>query len=162
MQRKLTSLMAVGFCAALALAAVATQAQDKQDKKVDVTGTWKWTAPAGRNGNPGAEMTLKLKADGEKVTGALTYPPRGGQGDPTDVAISDGKLKGDALSFNVVRDFNGTSITNMFEGKVSGDTIKGTQPGGRGGRRNGGGGGDTSATPPPAPVRPEWTATRAK
>jgi hypothetical protein len=156
MQRKIkvvSSLLTLGFCAALALTAATSLAQDK---KADVNGTWKFTGPP-RGQNPGAEMTMKLKADGEKVTGTLTMPGFNG-GDPIDSTISDGKLKGDALSFNVVREGRngGNPTTNMYEGKVSGDTIKGTQPAGRGRR---GGGGDTSATPP---ARPEWTATRSK
>ena len=156
MQRKqnaLTTLLAAGFCAALALSALSSQAQDA---KPDPNGTWKWTA-AGRGGNPGPEMTLKLKAEGEKLTGTITFPPRGG-GDAVDAPISAGTFKGDAISFAVVRDIQGTMITNKYEGKISGDTIKGTQPAGRG--RRGGAGADTGAAP--APTTQPWEAKRSK
>lgn len=150
------SLTTLGVCAALALAANTVQAQ-----KADPTGTWKWTAQ-GRGGNPGPEMSLKLKADGDKLTGTLTRPGRNG-GDPMDTPISDGKIAGSQINFNVVMDFNGNSVTNKYEGKIDGDTIKGTQTGParrRGGGGNGGGGDQT--TPPPAPQPREWTATRSK
>jgi hypothetical protein len=156
MQRKqnaLTSLLAVSVCAALALGTLAVQGQDA---KPDPNGTWKWTAP-GRGGAPGPEMTLKLKAEGEKLTGTITLPPRGGA-EATDVAITDGKVKGDEISFSVVREFGGNSITNKYEGKISGDTIKGTQPAFRG--RRGGGGADAGGAPPPT-TQP-WEAKRSK
>lgn len=163
MQRKsiFASLTTLGFCAAIALSASSVQAQN-------ATGTWKWTTP-GRNGGEGQEMTLKLKADSDKLTGSLTRPGRNG-GDPVETPISDGKIAGSQINFNVVMDFNGNSMTNKYEGKIDGDTIKGTQTGpARRGRRQGGGGnagggGDQGGgnTPPPAPQPREWTATRAK
>jgi len=174
MQRKhnaLTSFLRVGTFAAIVMAAATVMA-------ADVTGNWTWTAPArggGRNGGGGAPgggaapapaaITAKLKAEGTKLTGSVAMPARGG-GDPQNLDITNGKIDGDKISFDIVRDFNGNSITNSYEGVLSGDTIKGTQPaqGGRGRRGGGGPGGapaDTS-NPPPAPVRPEWTATRVK
>jgi hypothetical protein len=173
MQRKhnvMASLAGIGICAILALG---TEVVRAEDQKVDPNGTWKWTQP-GRNGNPGAELTLKLKADGDKVTGTLTSPGRGG-GDPVDTEISDAKLTGNQISFNVVRDFNGNSMTNKYEGKIEGDTITGTQTRGRrggGGGGNGGGanGGDAGTNAPAnggggggrGPQPREWIATRSK
>jgi hypothetical protein len=90
---------------------------------VDPTGTWKWTTP-GRNGGQGREMTLKLKLDGDKLTGTIATPGRQG-GQSRDTAIEDGKVKGDEISFSVTREFNGNKMTTKYSGKVSGDTIKG-------------------------------------
>ncbi len=104
--------MAVGFLA---------QAQ-AQDKKADPTGTWSWTVP-GRNGGPDRKNTLKLKMEGDKVTGKLTSPARGGE--TRDTEIKDGKLKGDQVSFTVTREFGGNSFTQKYSGKVTADTIKG-------------------------------------
>ena len=123
MQRKqniLGTLINASLCAILALG-IAAQAK-AEDKKGDPTGTWTWTGPS-RGGNPGAEMTLKLKAEGDKVTGTLTAPGRGGN--TTDTEITDGKLKGDEISFNVTRTRGGNSFTTKYSGKVSGDSIKG-------------------------------------
>ncbi len=88
----------------------------------DATGTWGWTRP-GRNGGADQKMTLKLKADGEKLTGTLTSPGRDGQS--RDTAIADGKVKGDEISFTVTREFNNNKMVSKYSGKVSADTIKG-------------------------------------
>lgn len=116
-----TSFVKIGFCVALALGLLA-QAQ-AQDKKADPTGTWGWTTP-GRNGGPERKMSLKLKVEGDKLTGKLTSPGRQG-GEPTETEIADGKIKGDEVSFTVTREFNGNKMTSKYNGKVSADAIKG-------------------------------------
>jgi hypothetical protein len=131
--------------AALALGAVPQVRA--ADKKADANGTWSWTMQ-GRGGaaaNPDApvrKVTLKLKADGDKLTGTLAQPAgRGGAGGggaaaaPRETEISDGKIKGDEISFAVKREFNGNSIVTKYSGKIDGDTIKGKveAPGRQGG-----------------------------
>ena len=78
----------------------------------DVTGTWTGKM-AGPNGD-GFQISFTFKVDGAKLTGTTTGP----QGDP--MTISDGKVDGDKLSFNV--SFNGMTIKH--EGVIAGDTIK--------------------------------------
>ncbi len=117
-QNALTSLLKATACVILALGTVA----QAQDKKADPTGTWTWTTP-GRNGGPDRKSTLKLKIEGDKVTGTLTAPGRGGQS--SDVAISDGKVKGDEISFEVKREVQGNTFTAKYNGKITGDSIKG-------------------------------------
>jgi len=117
-QHALASLTQIVTCAILALGAVV----QAQDKKADPTGTWTWTTP-GRNGGPDRKSTLKLKVEGDKLTGTLAAPGRGGQSN--DSAIADGKLKGDEFSFTVIREFGGNKITVKYNGKISGDSIKG-------------------------------------
>jgi hypothetical protein len=92
---------------------VASQAADKSDP----TGTWKWTVQT-RNGQS-REMTLKLKLEGEALTGAMLG--RNNQETP----IQDGTYKDGAISFTVVRERNGQKITTKYSGKLSDDTIKG-------------------------------------
>ena len=123
MQRKQNVLapLIIGVCAILALSGV-TQLQ-AQDKKADPTGTWTWTTP-GRNGGPDRKSTLKLKLDGDKLTGTISAPGRQGAA-ATDTAIEEAKLKGDQVSFNVTREFNGNKFTQKYNGKISGDSIKG-------------------------------------
>ena len=82
----------------------------------DPTGTWKWTVTFNNNTR---EQTLKLKLDGDKLTGAVIG--RNNQ----ETAIEDGSYKAGELSFKVTRERNGQKFTSKFEGKVSGDTIKG-------------------------------------
>ena len=137
--------------AALALGSVATV------QAADVNGTWTWTQQ-GRGGQGGGDApprksTLKLKADGEKLTGTLTAPAggRGGGGGgggaaPAPVEISDGKVKGDEISFSVKREFNGNAFVTKYSGKVEGDKITGKM------ERPGRDGGEARST--------DWTATR--
>jgi hypothetical protein len=102
----------------------------------DVTGKWVAQVP-GREGQT-REVTITLKAEGEKLTGSVS----GRQGDNP---ISDGKIKGDDLEFTVTQNFQGNEVKVNYKGKVSGDEIKFTRTFGGGNR-------------PPV----EFTAKRAK
>jgi hypothetical protein len=117
-QNLFKALLTVASAAlALTLIAPATAA----DKKVD--GTWSWSVP-GRNGGDARKSTLKLKTEGDKLTGKISSPGRqGAQARETD--IEEGKVKGDEISFKVVREFNNNKITQKYNGKIEGDTIKG-------------------------------------
>ena len=84
----------------------------------DVTGKWTAQVP-GRQGAT-VETTFNLKAEGDKLTVTMSSP----QG---DVAISDGKIAGDDISFAVVREFNGNSFKIIYKGKVAGKEIKFTR-----------------------------------
>jgi len=107
---------------AVLLTGTIIQAQ-AQDKKVDPTGTYIWTQ-AGRNGGPDRTNTLVLKLDGDKLTGKLTAPGRGGAA-AADTEIADGKVAGADVSFSIVRDFNGNSMTNKYSGTFADGAIKG-------------------------------------
>lgn len=118
----ITSL--VGVCALLALSGF--NPAFAQDKKADVSGTWSWTMQRGGGGGGGGEprkITLKLKAEGDKLTGTLSAPGRGGQS--TDTAIESGKISGDEISFTVTREVNNQKFVTKYNGKISGDSIKG-------------------------------------
>lgn len=119
----LTSLLTIASCALVALGtAVQTKAADK---KADPSGTWTWTVPArGGGGGEGRKATLKLKTDGDKVTGKISTPGRQG-GEARETDIEDGKLKGDELSFKVTREFGGNKVVQQYNGTVSADSIKG-------------------------------------
>jgi hypothetical protein len=131
-------------CAALVAAFItpvmAADEKKAETKKADPTGTWTWTQQPRQGGNAPAnatprKSTLKLKAEGEKLTGTLSQPAfaRRGQGAdaaaaapaPVETAITNGKIKGDEISFDVTRDRGGNSFTTKYSGKVEGDTIKG-------------------------------------
>ncbi len=116
--RPLSTLLKIASCLILALGAFA-QVQ-AAEKKAD--GTWTWTVP-GRNGGADRKNTLSLKTDGDKLTGKVSAPGRGGQTAETEIA--DGKVKGDEVSFTVTREFNGNKMVQKYNGKLSGDTIKG-------------------------------------
>src|ERR1035437_41789 len=117
---KISKFTKILLGAALVLGAM-TQAQ-AQDKKVDPTGTYIWTQP-GRNGGADRTNTLVLKLDGDKLTGKLSAPGRGGAA--TETEIADGKVVGTDISFSVVRSFNGNTMTNKYSGKLADGAIKG-------------------------------------
>jgi hypothetical protein len=64
------------------------------------------------------EGTLKLKQDGEKLTGSLARNDNG-------TAIQEGKVAGDEITFKVLRDRDGRTVTAKYKGKISGDSVKG-------------------------------------
>jgi hypothetical protein len=79
----------------------------------DFNGTW--TGAMGGGGGS-FQLSFTLKQDGAKVTGTVQGP----QGDP--IAISEGKIDGDKISFNV--SFNGMTITHEGTINAAGDEIK--------------------------------------
>ena len=83
----------------------------------DVTGTW----TAEFDTQIGVQKyVFTFKVDGEKLTGTTT-------GMNGDVPITDGSIKGDAVAFNVVANFNGTDVKIVYKGTVAGDEIKFTR-----------------------------------
>ena len=88
----------------------------------DVSGVWTWITP-GRNGGSDHTNTLTLKADGAALTGTVSSPGREGRVIATP--ITAGKLEGDSISFLVVRQVRGNSVTNNYSGAVVADKITG-------------------------------------
>ena len=110
MTRLFTSIATICL---LAFLSVNSRAEDK----ANATGTWTWSF-TGQNGQT-RETTLKLKQDGDKLTGKIS-----GRNN-TETDIEDGKISGDQVSFKITREFNGNKITSTYHGKLTGDTIKG-------------------------------------
>jgi hypothetical protein len=102
--------------AAVLLGLVGLVGVARADDKASPTGTWKWSVTFN---DQTFEMTLKLKQEGDKLTGTLT----GRQGQETK--IDDGMFKDGKATFKVTREFNNQKFTTKYEGKLSGDTIKG-------------------------------------
>ena len=117
----------------------------------DVSGKWTYSMP-GFNGGPDRQVTITLKQDGDKLTGSVPGMGRGRGGDnagpPPDIEITNAKVSGDSVTFEVHRQGRNGETVIKYEGTVSGDTmkLKVTAPGR--------GGGDPTTT--------EYTATRAK
>jgi hypothetical protein len=82
----------------------------------DPTGAWKWTAMYGGNS---FDVTLKLKLDGDKLTGAVV-----GQNNQ-ETPISEASFKDGKVSFSIVRERDGQKFTIKYNGTLSGDTITG-------------------------------------
>lgn len=104
--------------ASLSLAAVLislvsfVQAADKADP----VGTWKWKTSMN---NQEREFTLKLKMDGDKLTGTIS-----GRNN-NENKIDDATFKDGEVAFSVTRERNGNKNVQKYKGKVDGDTIKG-------------------------------------
>ncbi|MBI4902143.1 MAG: hypothetical protein HY820_00820 [Acidobacteria bacterium] len=100
----------------------------------DVTGKWNAEMP-GRDGQT-RQVPFNFKADGATLTGTV-----GGMGGDTE--IKNGKVVGDEISFDVIREFNGNEFKMHYVGKVSGNEIKfkiERPAGGPGGAQGKGGG----------------------
>jgi hypothetical protein len=82
----------------------------------DVTG--KWTAQVrGREGET-REVTFKFKADGNKLAGTMSA--RQGQ----ELAISDGEVSGDTITFTLTLEFGGNTLKQNYTGKIVGEEIQ--------------------------------------
>jgi hypothetical protein len=77
----------------------------------DVTGNWKATAE-GPNGT--MERTLTLKADGGKLTGETVSSFVGKS------VIENGKVDGDAISFEITAKIQDNEMKIQYKGKVTG------------------------------------------
>ena len=103
---------------AAALAAVGSAGLAAADD-ANPTGTWKWSFD--RNGTK-IETTLKLKLDGDKLTGSIS----GRDGKDTDIEDASWSKDSGEVKFSVSRERNGNKTTTKYTGKISGDTITGT------------------------------------
>ena len=81
----------------------------------DVTGTWKGTAET-QVGK--VERTFVLKADGNKLTGETTSSMSGKS------TISDGKIDGDKIEFNIAFTIQGVDVKLHYTGVVKDNQIK--------------------------------------
>jgi hypothetical protein len=88
----------------------------RDSAQVAATGSWNTALILG-DGNR-IEGTLKLKQDGDKLTGAAAR-------NENETQIQDGKIEGDEITFKVIRDRDGRKVTAKYKGKITGDTIKG-------------------------------------
>jgi hypothetical protein len=99
----------VSLVAAVTLMLVAAPA-----RAADVDGKWTGSldTPMGA-----VEVGFNLKADGTTLSGTTTGP------DGSEIAIKDGKIDGDKISFLVSIDFGGMSLDLNYTGVVKPDQI---------------------------------------
>ena len=102
--------------AALPLACILLGSAARADDKPGPAGTWKWTTGTGALQ---MDNVLKLKLDGDKLTGTLTF--RG----VLEAPVADGAFKDGQVSFTITTEFKGQKTTSKYGGKLDGDTIKG-------------------------------------
>jgi SAM-dependent methyltransferase len=101
--------------------AVTTNFGDERDVHfwiipANVTGRWEWDLGEG-------DGAKRFVVDAEQQFQVVTASGREGS---FPLAVSDVKLTGDALSFKVDTESGGRMISDLYEGRVAGDTIVGT------------------------------------
>lgn len=111
--------LTVAFLAALPLAA---------QEPANMAGKWEFSYSTQRGATT---IAITFEQDGETLTGSASM---GGQRGGT--AEVKGTIKGNDLSFALIRTFNENTFEQTFTGKVTGDAAEGTMSGG--GRRGGG------------------------
>ncbi|MDQ2641492.1 MAG: hypothetical protein M3Y79_13055 [Pseudomonadota bacterium] len=74
----------------------------------------KWTGTVGQS-----EITFEFKTQGEKVTGTLDNAAQ-----PGAVELKDVKVKGNDVSFHVLRNLNNAETKVEWTGKLEGEELK--------------------------------------
>jgi len=82
----------------------------------NATGQWKFVVVT--DSGDSHDLSLKLKQDGDKLTGVVIL------GD-SEIPISDGMVKDNEVSLKVTREQDGKTQVSKFKGTLEGDTIKG-------------------------------------
>jgi hypothetical protein len=89
----------------------------KREQTRDLTG--KWNSVFKRQDGTPMETTLQLKQSGEKLTGAQSF-------NENESEITDGKVQGDEVTFKIVREREGRTVTSKYKGKIQpNNSIKG-------------------------------------
>lgn len=81
-----------------------------------VAGTWTYTLDVSLDTS--VDFTAELKQDGEKVTGTVKVQE-------VVTVIEKGRFKDGQLTFEIPREYGGVKFTSRYQGKVTGDLIKG-------------------------------------
>lgn len=103
------------------------QTEAAAGSKIDPTGTWLWEQ---RFGGGSSERKVRIWSEDNKLTGVYESPPRRGadnrsRGSDEPVPITNLKVDGDKISFDVTRSFGNNEFTTNFVGVISGDEIAG-------------------------------------
>ena len=78
----------------------------------------KWVGEVqGMDGNA-MKISYTFKADGATLTGTTSSP------DGKEIAIKDGKIDGNNISFSIAIDMGGQEMKMEFKGVLSGDDLK--------------------------------------
>lgn len=97
---------------------------------VDPTGTWKLATINAETKAKSPERTLKLKLEGGKLTGTIDGRSSiNGKVKLFEWPIKDTKLQGNDIAFTVTHApvaGNGPDSTTTYEGRITGDAMKGT------------------------------------
>jgi hypothetical protein len=108
---------------------LSSQCLGEEKSAIDPTGTWKVVKINPETKSKGSEQTLKLRLDGGKLSGTITgRSSNNGKVRIFEWAIKDTKLQGSNITFSVTHapvTGSGPDSTTMYEGKITGDAMKG-------------------------------------
>ena len=99
---------------------------------INPTGRWKVIMLSTNSQARPAAQDLKLKLDGGRLTGTLSYysgPVVHGKAPVSELPITKAKLQGDEISFRFTHPpayGKGPNTNYSYQGKLSGNTINGT------------------------------------
>jgi len=95
-----------------------TRERDWNPKRAqDVSG--KWESKFKRSDGTPMESTLQLKQNGEKLTGTQSF-------NENETELKEGKVEGDEVTFTLLRERDGRTVTAKYKGKIQADgSIKG-------------------------------------
>jgi len=99
---------------------------------INPTGAWEVTVLSTNTQTRPTAHTLKLNLNGGTLTGTLSYnsgPTVNGKAPVSELPITEAKFQGEEISFNFTHPpaaGNGPNATYNYQGRISGDTIKGT------------------------------------
>jgi hypothetical protein len=89
----------------------------------DIDGTWTGTIQ-GPDGGQGFPVSYTFKADGNTLTGTMPGMPSPDGTPAKPIAIKDGKIDGNKISFTVSFDMGGQEMKMEYKGVLAGDTLK--------------------------------------
>src|SRR5688572_11250195 len=84
----------------------------KRSQSRNLTG--KWLSTFKRSDGTPMETTLQLKQAGEKLTGSQSF-------NENETEIRDGKVQGDEVTFRILRERDGRTVTSKYRGKIQKD-----------------------------------------
>jgi len=102
---------------ALTLLVIAPYPAWTADEAIDINGDW--TAEIPNQDGKKFKAFYEFKVDGTTLTGSAINPSR-----EEERPILNGKIKGDKLSFTLKESSGNYTATYLYEGKVSGNTIR--------------------------------------
>ena len=81
--------------------------------------TGRWDSSFKRSDGGSMDTTLQLKQEGQKLTGSQSF-------NDNETEIRDGKVEGDQVTFRIVRERDGRTVTSKYRGTIQKDnSIKG-------------------------------------
>ena len=111
------TISTLGFAILLAIGSGLFAQEEKKEKELDPSGTWRWDYDL--QGETVKDHAILQKQKDGKVTGWLHSTIR-----DKPLEVKKGKIKGGKLTFEVVAEFDGTEVGLEFVGKLKGDELE--------------------------------------